>query len=224
MKDPFTRFAGLAALLAGVFSILYAIFFLVVAPRFEYAGTLIAWLILAAGGALGGAVYVALYQRTRHISEGFALWGMLIGSAAAGATMANGVYQALLVGASQTPDPATKAALQTAMLLPSEADPKGLSTFLVFGIASFIFGWLMLRSGQVPEPPRRRASDMPALPRNIGLAGMANAVLLVLLFLSFVFGIQPLLLLSGGLSSVVVTPLWWIWISRALLSEAGRGS
>jgi hypothetical protein len=223
MRDPFIRFAGIAALLAGGFSILYAVVFLVIAPRTEYGGTLLAWIILAVSGALSGAVYVALFQRTRIVSEGLALWGMLIGTAASGATMANGIYQALLVSASQTADEASRRAAETAMLLPSEVDPKGLSTFLVFGIASFVFGWLMLRVGMAAaQTPRRRASDVPPLPRNIGYAGMANAVLLMLLFLSFVFGIQPLVLLSGGLSSVVVTPLWWIWIARSLLGEEGR--
>ncbi len=207
MRDPFTRFASFAAIASGVLSIVYAVVFLFVSKTPDDPARAVSWLLLALGGALGGAVWVALYQRTRSASEGFALWGMLIGAASGGATMADGFYHALLV--SRAP-----VALDTVTALPagyqflSQVDPAGLAAFGVFAIASFVFGWLILRSA--------------ALPRNLGYVAILNSILLILLLLGNIFQITPLILGPGGLTSVIVTPLWWIWLGRELPRTEGR--
>jgi hypothetical protein len=58
-----------------------------------------------------------------------------------------------------------------------------------------------------------------SLPRNLGYLALLNSVLLVVLFFANVFGSLPLILLSGGLSSVIVTPVWWIWLGVQLRRE-----
>jgi hypothetical protein len=68
-----------------------------------------------------------------------------------------------------------------------------------------VFGRLILRGA--------------TLPKNLGYIALFNALLLVVLFLANVFASLPLILLSGGLSSVIVTPLWWVWLGRELQGE-----
>jgi len=191
VKDSFDRFGGMSAIIVGALSILYAIFYLVITRQAEYVGTLGSWLILGASGIFTSAAYVALYQQVRGVSEGQALWGLLLGVGSSFATCVHGVYEALLV----TPSPSAPALSQT--------DPAGLASFFVVGLVTFVFAQLIIRGGR--------------LPRNLGYLGLFNALLLVVLFFANVAAAQPLILISGGLTSVVVGPIWWIWLGRRLM-------
>jgi hypothetical protein len=194
VKDPFGRFGGISAVIVGVMSILYAIFYLVIAPQAQYIGTLGSWLILGTSGIFSSAAFVALYSRLRSVSEGQALWAMLLGVASGLATLMHGVYEAMLVGA---PQPASTAPPV------SQVDPAGLASFFILGIAIFAFSRLMIGGG--------------TLPKNLGYLGMFQALLVVVLFFANVGGVQTLILISGGLASVIIGPLWWIWLGRQLL-------
>src|SRR3989304_2972656 len=88
MRDPFGRFGGMSAIIVGALSILYAIFYLVIAPRAAYVGTLGSWLILGASGIFTSAAFVALYTRMKSASEGQALWAALLGVGSSFATLA----------------------------------------------------------------------------------------------------------------------------------------
>lgn len=190
MKDSFNKFGGLSAILVGVLSILYAIFYLVIARRAEYVGLFGSWVILAASGIFSSAAYVGLYSRVKSTSEGAALWALLLGGLASFAILIHGGYEALLVGkASEL----------------SEVDPAGLAAFGVVGLVSFIFSWLITRSGS------------GALSKNLGYLGMFNALLLVVLYFASAAGAQQLILISGGLTSVIVGPIWWIWLGAQLM-------
>ena len=98
MKDDFARFGGLSAILVGLLSILYAIFFLVIAPRAENVGVLGSWVILAVSGIFSSAAYVSLYGRVKNAGKGAALWALLLGVLASFATLIHGGYEALVVG------------------------------------------------------------------------------------------------------------------------------
>jgi hypothetical protein len=87
MNDSFNKFGGTSAIIVGVLSILYAIFYLIVKPQAPFVGELVSWLILAASGIFSLAAYVALYQRTRGASEGYALYGLLFGIVQSMATL-----------------------------------------------------------------------------------------------------------------------------------------
>jgi len=193
MKDNFAKFGGLSAMLVGVLSLLYALFFLVIARRAEFVGTFGSWVILAVSGIFSSAAYVALHGRVRAVSEGAALWAMLLGVGSSFASLMHGGYEALLVG---------KGTEQLA----SEVDPRGLASFFVVGLVAFVFGWLITRGG--------------ALPKALGYLGMFNALLLVVLYFATVASAQRLILISGGLTSVVVGPIWWIWLGVRLTREA----
>jgi hypothetical protein len=201
MKDSFQRFSSWSAIIVGGLSILYAVYFLLVSKAPDDSGRLNSWLILAASGIFGSAAYVALYQRVRGVSEGYALWGLLLGLAGSAMIVTNGMYQALLIYNLQNGQVA-KSAFDAALQVGQPADPKGVWTFFIFAIILLVFGRLILNGA--------------SLPRNLGYVAYLNAILLVLLFIGNVFGIPLLIYIPGGLTSVIVTPLWWIWLGREL--------
>jgi len=45
-------------------------------------------------------------------------------------------------------------------------------------------------------------------------------VLLVTLYFATAAGAQTLILISGGLTSVVVGPIFWVWLGRELRRES----
>jgi hypothetical protein len=195
MKDT-SRFPALSATLVGILSIGYAIFFLLISKSAPFIGGLGSWLILAASGFFSSAVYVALYTRLKGHDETMALWAMVLGVGASFATILHGGYQALLlVRPGLSAGPVIDA-------LPSQADPGGLATFFLVGIVSLIFSSLILRSG--------------IFPKNLGILGMVNGCLLIILYLATISAAQTLILISGGLTSVILGPIWWIWIGSCL--------
>jgi hypothetical protein len=200
MNDSFSRFGGISAILVGVLSLLYAVFYLVISRQAETLGLLGSWLILGASGIFSSAAYVALYRHLRNEDEGFALWGMILGVAASFATLLHGGYEALLLTSAGT-------AVSTQQL-PSQVDPAGLATFFVVGLAAFIFSRIIVRSA--------------ALPKNLGYLGLFNAVLLIILFFASAGGVQTLILISGGLTSVIIGPIWWIWLGTQLRQTERR--
>lgn len=204
MDTSFNRFASVAAMLTGVLSILYAVFFLVISKTPEDSGRLISWLILGAGGLLTTAAYVGLYQRLRGHNEGLALWGLLLGLGQGAFSFTNAVSQALLIYNVQS-GTLSADAFNAVRQLPQAGDPGGVWAFVVFALASFIFGRLILNSNM--------------LPRTLGYVAWLNAVMLVLLFIGNVTGTALLIYVPGGLTSLVLTPVWWIWVGRSLASQ-----
>ncbi|MBI3732965.1 MAG: hypothetical protein HY259_05845 [Chloroflexi bacterium] len=206
MTNTFNKFGGLSAILVGILSILYAVFFLVIARQAEHIGTLGSWLILALSGIFSSAAYVALYRRIAGNGQNdLALWAMLLGVMSSFATLQHGEYQALLINELQGAPGPRRTAIEAVRSFPSQVDPAGFTAFFVVGLVAFIFGWLIVRTG--------------TLPKNLGYLSMGNAVLLIVLFLANVGDIQPLVLLAGGLTSVIVGPIWWIWLGVQLRKE-----
>ena len=206
-NQSFARFGGLSAIIVGALSILYAIFFLVISPRNEAVGAPGSWIILAVSGVFSSAAFVALYERLRPTSAGFALWGLALGLFSSFATLAHGAYQALLILTLSSAGEGQRAAIEMARMVPSQIDPAGLATFGIIGLASLVTGFLILSWG--------------LLPRMLGYLAVVNAVLLITLFFATAAGAQTLILLSGGLTSVIIGPIWWILLGRALRREPG---
>jgi hypothetical protein len=194
MSSSFERFGSVAAIMTGILSITYAVFFLFVTRLNEFVGTLGSWIVLGGTAFFAIAAYVALYQRFKEREAGFALFALLISGMAAFAMLQHGGYEAIQI--------IRQGAVSTAIAASSQVDPAGLATFGVIGVGSLLWGWMIVRTG--------------VLPRNLGYLGILNAVLLIVLFLATVVNSQTLILISGGLTSVIVGPIWWIWIGRAL--------
>jgi hypothetical protein len=191
MKDT-SRFAALSATLVGILSIAYAIFYLLISRQSPFIGGLGSWIIMAASGFLSRVVYVALYTRLKEIEETTALWAMVLGVGASFATILHGGYQALLLARFSNTTQPLNDTLTNLQSLPSQADPGGLATFFLVGIVTLIFSSLMLRM------PSRVFS------RNLGILGLVNGTVLIILYFATISGLQTLILLSGGLTSVIL--------------------
>jgi len=85
----------------------------------------------------------------------------------------------------------------------SATDPRGFATFGLAGVWSIVLG-LAIRSGT-------------SFPRALGLVALLNGVDLVVLFLATATGAGTLVLVTGGLASVILGPLQWAWIGRAMI-------
>ena len=85
----------------------------------------------------------------------------------------------------------------------SATDPRGLATFGLAGLWSIVLG-LAIRSGT-------------SFPRGLGMVALVNGVDLVVLFLATATGAGTLILVTGGLASVILGPLQWAWIGRAMI-------
>jgi hypothetical protein len=205
MNRSFTRFGGLSAIIVGILSLLYAVFYLVITRQSEMAGALGSWIILAASGIFSSAALVALYERLRPSSEGFALWGLALGLFSSFATLMHGAYQALLLIALPSAGGNQQAAIELVRMVPSPIDPAGLGTFGLIGLASLVTGMIIVIGGR--------------LPRALGYLAIVNAVLLIVLFFASAANAQTLILISGGLTSVLVGPIYWIWLGRELRRE-----
>ena len=206
MNQSYARFGGLSAMMVGALSILYAVFYLIIAPRAEAVGTLGSWIILAVSGIFSSAAFVALYLRLRPASEGFALWGLVLGLFSSFATLAHGAWQALVLTTLNSASQSQRVAIELVRMVPSPVDPAGVATFGVIGLASLVTGMIIIVSGR--------------LPRTLGYLAVANAVLLITLYFATAAGAQTLILLSGGLTSVIVGPIFWIWLGLELRHEA----
>jgi hypothetical protein len=193
-SDSYQRFAGICAVLAGVFTLGYSIAFIVL------ANVTLSSLALLANGLLGTVVLVALYERVRGADGSFALWALVLAVAGAlGAALHGGFDLAGALHPYTIADPNA----------PSAIDPRGLLTFGASGIGLWVFAWLILRSG--------------ALPRGIGYLGYLVAALQIILYLGRLIVLDatnPVIVVPALLAGFIVTPIWYVWLGVSLLRGA----
>lgn len=214
----FDRIGGAASAAIAGLSLLYAIAFLVVTPAAQReadvdafyrsylddpTGARIAAVCLLLSGLAAGPAVVALARRYAGNAPAALSWATILGVTAGLATAAHGL--ANLLGVDELArdyaggDAATRAAIAVAHSSPSAVDPRGLATFGLAGVVALVLG-LAVR----PDNDR------------LGLLGVVLGVDMVVLFLATAIGIGPLVLLSGGLASVVLGPIWWVSVARLL--------
>jgi len=218
----FERLGAVAAASVAALSLLYAVAYLVITPSAQRAsdvdgfyrsyldnptGSRLASLCLAVSGLLVGLAVVALTRRYEPAAPSALSWARILGVVAGFGTAAHGL--AALLGVNEladkykTGDAATRAAVAVAHASPSEVDPRGLATFCAAGLAVLVVG-AAIRAGE----PR------------LGLLGTVLGVDMVVLFLATAVGIGPLILLTGGLASLILGPIWWVSVARRLWAPA----
>ena len=198
MKTSFEKFAGWAAILAGISGFLYSISFIVL------QNNLLSALFLALGGLFSIAALTGLYQRLRGTENGFALLGLLLSLSAALGSAIHGGYD--LANALHPP-----AALNAD--LPNPIDPRGLLTFGIAGLGLFLLSWLITQETQ--------------LPRSLGYLGILSAILMIILYLGRLIILQATnlaIVIPALLEGFIVNPAWYIWLGMRLMREPSRAA
>ena len=81
-------------------------------------------------------------------------------------------------------------------------DPRGFSTFGLAGLWSLVLASAIFSGA--------------AFPRVLGIVALINGVDLIVLFIATAAGIPQLVLFAGGLAAVILGPIQWALIGRAL--------
>jgi hypothetical protein len=196
----FWQTAGVGALLAGIGGLLYSVDFTAVVLKWRSsAPELGAFLVV--GGLLTTLVFVALYEHLRASESGFATLALVLGAVAALGSAFHGGYD--LANAIHPEFLASSGASAANADLPSQVDPRGLSTFGLAGAAILLFSWLIVRSGR--------------LPRALGYLGCLLGVLLVVIYLGRLIVFHPTPLLApAAITGLIINPVWYIWLGLAL--------
>src|ERR1051325_11210364 len=161
MKTSFEKFAGWAAILAGISGFLYSIAFIVL------QNNLLSALFLMLGGLFSTAALTALYQRVSGTDSGFALLALLLSLSAALGSAIHGGYD---LSNALHPPTAINADL------PSQIDPRGLLTFGIAGLGLFLLSWLLTRNMDFP--------------RTLAYLGILSSILMIVLYLGRLIVLQ----------------------------------
>lgn len=205
VQDRFTSFesfAGLCTILAGVINFLYAVAFVLVARSAPALGGLLSALFLLLSGLLVTTTITALYYRLRDTDAAFALWALLLGMVGTLGAAIHGGYD--LGNALNRPAVSDELATGLATL-PSQIDPRGLTTFGVMGIALLVIAWLMARSD--------------GFPKGLPYMGYLLGILFLVLYLARLIILNPanpVLLVPVLVTGFVVNPVWYIWLGLTL--------
>jgi len=190
--QAFIRRGGLAAYAVAAFSVLYAIVYLgfVRTDATNANAAAVSWALIGLG-ALSAAFATGAVGAYIGGQIGTFITGFGIAYSLLSAT--HGVFAA--IGDIQG----------FADLDLSPTDPRGFATFGLAGL------WLIVVSRELA-----RRTDLR--PRYAQLATIAGIDLL-LLFVGTVIGNTPLILVTGGLASVVLGPVFWAMTGRLLSAE-----
>jgi len=186
------RIGGLAAYGVALTSILYAVVYLGFVrpdPNPANSAAAIAWALIAAGGLLGA---IATGAVGTFIGGPSGSWLSAFGVTYSLLSATHGVFAALY-NVQGSPD-----------LDLSPTDPRGFATFGLAGV------WLIFVGLEL----RRRADLRPLYAQLAIVAGVD----LIVLFVATVIASTPLILVTGGLASVVLGPLFWAMTGRLLTS------
>lgn len=188
---------GWAAYLVAAFSLVYAVVYLgfVRTDATNATASALAWALIAAGALCATLATAALAS--------------YLGGAAATFLTAFGVAYSLLAAAHGV-FAAIADAQGFADLELSPTDPRGFATF---GLAG---AWLLLAG--------LRLRVQPGLRPVYSQLAIAGGIDLIVLFLAAVIGAAPVILVAGGLASVLLGPAFWLMTGRLLTAEAGGTS
>ena len=214
----FDRIGAAGGFAVAGLSILYAIAFLAITPAAQResdidafyrsyladpTGSRIASTCLLLSGLAVGPAVVALARRYAGNAPAALSWAAIVGVVGGLATAAHGLANLIgvdeLAGDYASGDAATRAAVAVAHATPSQVDPRGLATFLAAGVVALVLGLAMRADNQ-----------------RLGLLGIVLGCDMVVLFVATAAGIGALVLLTGGLASVVLGPIWWVSVARLL--------
>jgi len=188
----FLRRGGLQAYLVAGFSLAYAVVYLgfVRTDATNATAAALAWALIAAG-ALSATIATAAVGA--YVGGVPGTWLTALGVGYSLLSAAHGAFAA--IGDAQG----------FADLDLSPTDPRGFATFGLAGL------WLLVVGLEL----RTRGDLKPLYPR-IAIVGGID---LILLFVATVIASTPLILVTGGLASVVLGPIFWAMTGRLLTAQ-----
>jgi hypothetical protein len=152
--------------------------------------------LLMAGGLVGLPVLVAIYQRVRAVDDGFAIVGLVVAAAAALGSVLHGAHD---IAVFANPEVATGNADY-----PNFTDPRGFSTFALFGLGMLVLAALC------------RAARFS---RQIPFVGAVTGVLAMIVYIGRVTVLDPKrwwVAIAAVGAGVVGVPLWNVLVAREL--------
>ena len=186
----FSRRAGFQAYLIAAFSLLYAVVFLGFVrnhPENTQAAAL-AWALIAGAGL---AATVTTTSAAARIGGDARWWLTAVGVVYGLLSATHGTVAAVAV----------EQGLVASDLSPT--DPRGLATFGLAGLWALTLGL-------------ETVAGNGTLPRNLGWFAIVCGIDLIVLYVATVAAFDGLILVSGGLASVILVPAFWIWTGRVL--------
>ena len=207
-RDPFglpvrayERDAGTAAIVAGLGGIVYSVAFLggVVAGWAPQIGLAVASIALMVGAILSVAVLLAVFHRLTGDDAFIGALGLILVVIGAAGALAHGGYDLANVLHPPVTDVLGEAQL------PNPVDPRGLLTFGASGLGLLVVALLARRGG--------------TLPRNLATLGAVVGVLLVVVYLGrliIVTPTNPVVAAAAGLTGLVLSPAFYLWLGMEL--------
>jgi hypothetical protein len=193
------RLAVPAALAVAVGGVLYSVLFVVAVKSGSSAAATGSWVVLLLTALVSSAVLVVVYRAVSAVDPATSLWALVLAVAGGYGSIAHAGY-ALSSTATRATDTV------------SQADPRGLATFGLTGLALVVFGLVIRRAG--------------VLPTRLGALGAVLGVLLVLTYLGRLVLVDPnnvVLLGVAAVAGIVVHPWWWTWLALSL-RDVGDGA
>jgi len=195
----FDRFAAGMAYLSALIALAYSASFGYYVKRGDAWAQYTSSGLLMAGGLIGLPVLVALFQRVRHVDEGFALVGLLVAVAAAFGSVLHGAHDvAVFANPAQAPGSPD---------YPSYTDPRGFATFALFGLGLIVLSALL----------------RGVLSKTISTVGIVSGLLTIVVYIGRVTVLDPKrwwVAIAAFASGVVGVPLWNILVGRELARPA----
>jgi hypothetical protein len=192
--DSLQRTAGMAAWAAAVGGILYGYFFVI-------AGNMgVASALLMLGGLLSTLILAALGGSLTDVNHPLARWATMIGVAGAVLSLIHGGYDL----ANQINPPGV------ASDFPNAADPRGLATFGLTGLAFLVLATLMTRSGSYP--------------RGLARTGQFLGVIMIVIYLGRLIILDPtnIVVRIALVLGVVLNTVFLAWLGRHWQGSPGR--
>ena len=218
-NDGFRRTGALGAFVLAASSVLYAVAFLIITPpeqregdipRFfesfkdDSTGRQLANIFFITGGLAGSFAVVALADRLRHVSTSWARWLAMTGVFGNLAGMTYGVWNIARLNelAELWDTPAYQPAVEVVFRQPPPVDPLGQFRFAGGDVAALLFGLMILRARDLPDA--------------LGWLGGALGVDTLVLFAMSLLDVGPAVLVTGGLASLILLPVFWVWVGLVL--------
>jgi hypothetical protein len=195
----FQRFAGWCAVSAAALGVSFTATFAAYVREGYHWAQWASSIALMLVGVVTVPVLLALHERLRDAEPQFSVLGLVTGIAGALGATVHGAYDVAVL--TKPPGTATD--------FPNQVDPRGFATFALAAAALAIFGWLALRSEE--------------LPRRVGQLALATSALLLVVYLGRLITLDPntnVIKASALLVGLVVSPAFYVAFARNLLQAA----